>query len=104
MSSLLLFRLLKLSFILLTFRSLCLFLFMTILPTNCDHFPLLVPNSHLVTLGTLSGSRVSNGHMSTPGMTWDILLTLRGTKVIYLDYVGTLRPSKSSGVGGLGGP
>ena len=27
--------------------------------------------------------------------TWDTLLILRGTKVIYLDYVGTLRPSKS---------
>ena len=29
--------------------------------------------------------------------TWDTLLILRGTKVIYLDYVGTLRPSKSYG-------
>ena len=27
--------------------------------------------------------------------TWDTLLTLRGTKVIYMDYVGTLGPSKS---------
>ena len=26
-------------------------------------------------------------------MTWDTFLTLRGTKVIYLDYVGRLRPS-----------
>ena len=32
-----------------------------------------------------------------PGMTWDTLLTLRG---MYLDYVGTLRPSKSYGWGG----
>ena len=32
-----------------------------------------------------------------PGMTWDTFLTLRGTKGIYLDYVGTLRPSKSFG-------
>ena len=31
--------------------------------------------------------------------TWDTLLILRGTKVIYLDYVGTLRPSKSYGWG-----
>ena len=30
-------------------------------------------------------------------MTWDTFLTLRGTKGIYLDYVGTLRPSKSYG-------
>ena len=41
-----------------------------------------------------------------PGMTWDTLLTLRGTKVIYLDYVGTLGPSKSYGwgCGVVGGP
>ena len=32
--------------------------------------------------------------------TWDTLLILRGTKVIYLDYVGTLRPSKSYLLGG----
>ena len=30
-------------------------------------------------------------------MTWDTFLTLRGTKGIYLDHVGTLRPSKSYG-------
>ena len=30
-----------------------------------------------------------------PGMTWDTLLTLRGTKGIYLDHVATLRPPKS---------
>ena len=35
-----------------------------------------------------------------PGMTWDTFLTLRGTKCIYLDYVGTLRPSKSYVWGG----
>ena len=29
--------------------------------------------------------------------TWDTLLILRVTKVIYMDYVGTLRPSKSYG-------
>jgi len=34
-------------------------------------------------------------------MTWDTFLTLRGTKGIYLDHVGTLRPSKSWGWGGL---
>ena len=34
-------------------------------------------------------------------MTWDTFLTLRGTKGIYLDYVGTLRPSKSYGWGGV---
>ena len=34
--------------------------------------------------------------------TWDTLLILRGTKVIYLDYVGTLRPSKSYRVGWWG--
>ena len=28
-------------------------------------------------------------------MTWDTFLTLRGTKGIYLDHVGILRPSKS---------
>ena len=33
-------------------------------------------------------------------MTWDTFLTLRGTKGIYLDHVGTLRPSKSYGWGG----
>ena len=33
-------------------------------------------------------------------MTWDTFLTLRGTKGIYLDYVGTLRPSKSYVWGG----
>ena len=33
-------------------------------------------------------------------MTWDTFLTLRGTKGMYLDYVGTLRPSKSYGWGG----
>ena len=33
-------------------------------------------------------------------MTWDTLLILRVTKVIYLDYVGTLRPSKSYVWGG----
>ena len=34
---------------------------------------------------------------------WDTFLTLRGTKGIYLDYVGTLRPSKSYVWGGGGG-
>jgi len=38
-----------------------------------------------------------------PGMTWDTFLTLRGTKGIYLDHVGTLRPSKSYVWGGGGG-
>ena len=36
-----------------------------------------------------------------PGMTLDTFLTLRNTKGIYLDHVGTLRPSKSCGVAGL---
>ena len=36
-------------------------------------------------------------------MTWDTFLTLRGTKGIYLDHVGTLRPSKSYVWGGGGG-
>ena len=36
-------------------------------------------------------------------MTWDTFLTLKGTKGIYLDHVGTLRHSKSCGVGGVGG-
>ena len=35
-------------------------------------------------------------------MTWDTFLILRGTKGIYLDYVGTLRPSKSYGWWGGG--
>ena len=34
-------------------------------------------------------------------MTWDTFLTLRGTKGIYLDHVGTLRHSKSYGWGGV---
>ena len=33
-------------------------------------------------------------------MTWDTFRTLRGTKSIYLDHVGTLRHSKSYGWGG----
>ena len=36
-------------------------------------------------------------------MTWDTFLTLRGTKVIYLDHIATLRPSKSYGWGGVVG-
>ena len=34
-------------------------------------------------------------------MTWDTFLTLRGTNVIYLDHVATLRTSKSYGWGGV---